>query len=118
MTVHCGECGAPMVLRDSRFGKFYGCSRYPVCKGTHGAHPDGSPLGLPADCATRRARILAHEEFDRLWKGGTMKRNAAYRWLSEQMGMPRRECHIGSFDADTCLVVVQIIRRAKEGKRG
>ena len=30
----CPECGAPMVIRRSRFGKlFYGCSKYPQCRG-------------------------------------------------------------------------------------
>ena len=30
----CPICGAPMVLRRSRFGKlFYGCSKYPKCNG-------------------------------------------------------------------------------------
>ena len=30
----CPECGAPMVLRRSKFGKlFYGCSKYPKCHG-------------------------------------------------------------------------------------
>jgi len=30
----CPNCGAPMVLRRSRFGKlFYGCSKYPKCNG-------------------------------------------------------------------------------------
>ena len=29
----CPECGAPMVVRRSRFGPFLGCSRYPECKG-------------------------------------------------------------------------------------
>ncbi len=30
----CPNCGAPMELRDGRFGRFYGCSRYPDCKTT------------------------------------------------------------------------------------
>ncbi|ROL61175.1 type I DNA topoisomerase [Bacteroidetes/Chlorobi group bacterium ChocPot_Mid] len=30
----CPECGKPMYLRESRFGKFYGCINYPECKGT------------------------------------------------------------------------------------
>jgi len=30
----CPECGAPMELREGRFGRFYGCTRYPECKGT------------------------------------------------------------------------------------
>ena len=30
----CPKCGAPMVLRRSRFGKlFYGCSKFPKCNG-------------------------------------------------------------------------------------
>ena len=30
----CPECGNPMVIRRSRFGKlFYGCSTYPKCRG-------------------------------------------------------------------------------------
>ena len=30
----CPKCGAPMIMRRSRFGKlFYGCSNYPKCNG-------------------------------------------------------------------------------------
>lgn len=33
----CPECGSPMVVRRSRFGKlFYGCSKYPKCRGIIG----------------------------------------------------------------------------------
>jgi len=64
----CGECGAPMRLRTSVYGPFYGCSQYPDCNGVHGGHPDGSPLGTPADAKTRSAHSLAHAAFDRLWR--------------------------------------------------
>lgn len=30
----CPICNAEMVLRNGKNGKFYGCSNYPVCKGT------------------------------------------------------------------------------------
>ena len=30
----CPECGSPMVERDGKNGKFYGCSDYPLCKTT------------------------------------------------------------------------------------
>ena len=30
----CPKCGSPMELRDGKFGRFYGCSRYPECKTT------------------------------------------------------------------------------------
>ncbi len=32
--LHCPRCSAPMVLRDGKRGKFYGCSRFPQCRGT------------------------------------------------------------------------------------
>ncbi len=30
----CPKCGAPMVLKEGKFGRFYGCSAYPKCKTT------------------------------------------------------------------------------------
>ncbi len=30
--INCDKCGKPMVIRKSRYGKFYGCSGYPGCK--------------------------------------------------------------------------------------
>lgn len=32
--IRCPLCGAPMVQRQSKYGAFYGCSRYPACTGT------------------------------------------------------------------------------------
>ena len=31
---NCDICGAPMVVRMGRFGKFYACSRFPKCRNT------------------------------------------------------------------------------------
>lgn len=33
----CPRCGAAMVLRNGSYGAFYGCSKYPACKGTRKA---------------------------------------------------------------------------------
>ena len=30
----CPRCNAKMILRKGRYGPFYGCSKYPYCKGT------------------------------------------------------------------------------------
>jgi len=30
----CKECNSDMVLKESKFGKFYGCSSYPNCSFT------------------------------------------------------------------------------------
>ena len=32
--VKCPKCGGPMTPRNSKFGVFWGCSKFPVCKGT------------------------------------------------------------------------------------
>lgn len=98
----CAECGAPMELRSSKFGLFYGCTRYPECQGKHGAHKNGQPLGIPADKETKRARMDAHETFDTLWKGGQMSRSFAYQWMQEQMGLSSEEAHIGRFTIEQC----------------
>jgi ssDNA-binding Zn-finger/Zn-ribbon topoisomerase 1 len=64
--VICPECEAPMVLRwtDKYKRHFYSCSRWPECDAAHGADPQGKPLGIPANKATKRARIAAHDAFD------------------------------------------------------
>ncbi len=33
-SIKCPRCSSPMILRDSRKWKFYGCSRFPYCRGT------------------------------------------------------------------------------------
>lgn len=31
--ITCDLCGSPMYIREGKFGKFYGCSKYPECNG-------------------------------------------------------------------------------------
>lgn len=74
------------------------------------------PLGLPAGAETRKARMDAHAAFDILWitkwereKCGKGKaREAGYRWLAEQLGMKRRDCHISHMDAAMAWRVVEV----------
>jgi|WetSurMetagenome_2_1015567.scaffolds.fasta_scaffold20212_11 hypothetical protein len=30
----CPSCGSETILREGKFGKFYGCSKFPQCKGS------------------------------------------------------------------------------------
>ena len=130
-TLTCPDCGADMVLRDiAGMGKFYGCTRYPECRGTHGAHSDGRPLGIPADAETRAARIKAHEAFDALWEDALrmyddearlnswakesrgpefllqVARTRAYAWLGWRLEMSAGDCHMGRLDLFHCELVV------------
>jgi ssDNA-binding Zn-finger/Zn-ribbon topoisomerase 1 len=115
----CGECGALMDLRESKLGTFYGCTRFPTCKGSHGAHKDGSPLGIPADKPTKQARIRAHKTFDQLWVKGLLspdrslgyRRRQAYQWLRRAMNLGRREAHIGMFTTKQCQELLNCVYR-------
>lgn len=48
------------------------------------------------------ARIRAHAAFDPSWQSGQMKRNHAYNWLSQKLGIPKAECHMLLFDVAMC----------------
>jgi ssDNA-binding Zn-finger/Zn-ribbon topoisomerase 1 len=80
-----------MILRNSKYGKFYGCSNYPKCTETHGSHPNGEPLGIPADKETRLLRTEVHrllgEKFGD-WKTINKKqKNKMYKWLKENTSL-------------------------------
>ena len=77
-----------MILRNSKYGKFWGCIRFPECKETHGAHPNGKPLGIPADKETRLLRTKAHKLLDKYYDYNTKKgRKAMYEFLKNNTSM-------------------------------
>ncbi|MFQ6723922.1 MAG: type I DNA topoisomerase [Clostridia bacterium] len=39
----CNKCGAMMVYREGKFGKFIACSNYPSCKNTQNLNQDEAP---------------------------------------------------------------------------
>jgi len=114
----CPECGAPLVLKEGRFGKFYGCSqwRYTGCRGSHSAHQaTGKPMGTPAKAEVKAARMRAHRAFDELWTTGRMSRKQAYTWLQKVMQMTKREAHVARMDLAQCERVILEVERL--GKR-
>ncbi len=115
----CGDCGAAMrLIPSSKFKTpFYGCVTYPACRGTHGANPDGAPLGTPVDKATRKARVDAHRVFDKLWQTPDdpaqkplMSRSEAYTWLQKEMGLSQNAGHFAQFDRVQCEKVIELVR--------
>lgn len=86
---HCGDCDA-MV----------GCH-----KGTD------VPLGIMANASTREARYLAHKAFDRLWRGGPMHRDEAYRWMAHALGIAYEDAHIGRLNEEQCNELMAAIKK-------
>ena len=107
----CPSCDGKLVYREGKYGGFYGCENYPQCTTTHGAHPNGSPLGTPGDEETRKYRIRAHKLFDKLWKTGILNRSEAYQFLRRVMHLSGKEAHIGSFSKDECEELIFQVER-------
>jgi very-short-patch-repair endonuclease len=41
--INCPRCGSKMILRNGRRGQFYGCSKFPYCRGTREYKKDRMP---------------------------------------------------------------------------
>lgn len=110
----CADCGSPMRIRTSKkYNRpFYGCTRYPECDGTHGAHPDGRPLGIPATKEVKKARQKAHALFDKIWQENIMSRAQAYAWLRRKMKLSEGEGHISNFGKEQCEKLMGLVRES------
>lgn len=110
----CPYCGDLVEFISSKnfYGTDYGTNLY-VCRkcdarvGTHGKGKN--PLGTMADANLRALRKACHLHFDKLWKSRKMSRSKAYVWLSNAMDLPSEKAHIGMFDKEQCITLLQII---------
>ena len=114
--LRCPDCGDFLRLRDLGPDKlFYGCRRWADtgCKANHGANPDGSPRGIPADAETRKWRTEAHRVFDRLWTAPDpmMTKTAAYEWLRGAFSLSEANGHIGMFTKDQCVELIRLVKQ-------
>lgn len=117
--VYCPYCGRRAEFVDSAevyhgrsYGMIYLCRPCDAYVGCHEYGDGDVPKGRLANAELRRWKIAAHNAFDPLWMRGPFKRrrNAAYAWLAEQMGLPKEETHIGMFDVAQCKQVIQICK--------
>lgn len=124
--VICPYCQAPAELvggaevyphrPDLYWKKFWLCR---PCKAHVGCHENSAkhaPLGRLANAELRTAKIAAHAAFDPWWQKRGMSRSHAYRKLGDEMGIPKREVHIGMFDLERCRLVVEIVQHWTEGE--
>lgn len=112
--IRCGEtgCGSPMRLIEGKYGKFYGCVRYPVCSGVHSAHQNsGKPMGIPANRETIEWRKKAHAKFDPYVKQWFRNRREGYAFLQNVMGLSAKDAHISKFNIEQCQKLIEILDR-------
>lgn len=94
------------VYNGHDFGPIYLCR---PCWAWVGCHKDTlRPLGRLANNKLRQARQAAHNAFDPIWKSKRLTRGSAYKWLSDQLGLPLAKTHIGMFGPEKCQRVVNI----------
>lgn len=125
VSIVCDYCGsdAPLVTgreiyphRPDLYGKrFYKCT---PCDAYVGCH-DGTEnaFGRLANAELRDAKMEAHAFLDKLWKSGDHKRGHVYGWLANQLGIDKKDCHIGMFDVAMCRRVVEVCLTSKPEKR-
>lgn len=116
MDVICSYCGRQAKLvtgaeiyphrRDLHKKLIWSCKPCGAYVGTH--EGTEKPLGRLANEELRNWKMKAHKAFDPKWRSGEMKRQEAYKWLSNQLDIDREKCHIGMFDIDMCKRVIEV----------
>jgi ssDNA-binding Zn-finger/Zn-ribbon topoisomerase 1 len=121
----CPECGAIMILKETQKftnadgtpKKFYGCSRFPECTATHGAHPNGSPLSIPATQEMKKLRMELHSICDKIWGAWRYmerkKKQAMYKWLKENAPKP----HIAQMTLEDLLSTRELLKKKLDEER-
>ncbi|MEO0954788.1 MAG: zinc-finger-containing protein [Pseudomonadota bacterium] len=128
----CIECGTTATLvggesiyphRPDLFKKsFYLC---PSCGAYCGCHPKTNrALGYPAGPKTRNARSYVHRILDPIWQNAgehyngdppsfvrRMARTRVYKYLANEMGLTKDECHTGMFTIEQCRQAYAILKK-------
>lgn len=124
----CPYCNKNAVLHETSEKFYHGTNFGPLwvcepCQAWVGVGPKREPVGRLANKELRQAKMLAHAEFDPLWHRKVERdlcthkvaRAAGYQWLAGVLGIPPAQCHIGMFDADTCMRVAAVCKRYNKG---
>jgi hypothetical protein len=116
--MNCPYCNnkAEFISSKEFYGKCYGTNLYVCrpCDARVGAHRKGNkPLGTMANKKLRALRMACHEAFDPMWKRKrkqNVRRREAYKWLQNEMGLTKREAHIGKFNEEQCFKLLRLIQ--------
>ena len=99
------------------YGMIYLCSNYPACDAFVGVHKGTNrPKGSLANKPLRSLRMEAHHLFDslidrKIARDNVSKKEArkvGYLWLTEQLKIEAKNCHIGEFDEQLCQKTIEL----------
>lgn len=116
----CPDCGAQLILKEGKFGIFYGCERYREtgCKGSHNCPSPGVPAGIPANAETRAMRRKALEALTNLFepKGHKDERPASGSkwdpvWIQKNLNLSLEETRVASLDIAGCQKILKAVER-------
>jgi ssDNA-binding Zn-finger/Zn-ribbon topoisomerase 1 len=121
----CPNCGAKMILKNTQKffykngepRKFYGCSRFPLCTSTHGAHPDGRPLGIPVTQKIKTLRVKVHFMCNQVWGNwndiDSRVKREMYNWMKENAP----KTHIGEMNEEELLKTEELLKNILKEKK-
>lgn len=99
------------MTRDRKPRLFYSCSRFPACSNCLGAHPDGTPLGIPVSREVRILRTECHKIMNEVfgeWRDLSRKQKAnVYSWM--KANAPRT--HVAEMEKAEVLATIEILKK-------
>lgn len=97
--------------------QFWQCAPCDAYVGCH-KKSNAKPFGRLANVKLRKLKLEAHQCFDPSWQSGIKTRQQAYAWLAEELDIPKKHCHIGMFDEQTCERVIDLMTYDPPSMRG
>lgn len=123
--IKCDSCGSPRVhLQKRGFMGLRVIKQWDLvwhcldCDALVGCHEGTDiPFGLMADAMTRDARYQAHLAFDRLWRGGGLRRAEAYAWMARVLMIEPERAHIGMLSERQCEALIAAVKEYQHTKK-
>ena len=101
----CPVHNAKLSWKMTKYGRRYFCEE-PGCTVVCW---DGK-TSTPADQETRTLRNQVHQQIDPLWQDGKLSKSVIYDKIAEHLGLKRKDTHIGFFNAEQCLAVLDLVK--------
>lgn len=116
MNLPCPDCGGRMALRESKHGTFYGCTNYPICKGTRRLVRGEADPNAP-DTHTRTMRSQARDALLILQSKRGWSHGRVVAWLTDTLNLEPHQCDVNTFDAELCEAVIGLCNQGRTVER-